>query len=116
MDAEHAELLRELDELAGEARRTIEEMRSSLRFLVQHVSEHFLEEERYMVAAAYPGIDAHRHEHERLAVFASDAQDMLERNPNEEELSRTVRSLAGQLARHMHNADRVLAIYLRDFA
>jgi len=113
LDVEHAALLRELDQLTGGARRSVDELRSSLAFLSHHVSEHFLEEERYMVAADYPGIEAHRLEHERLAVFTSDAQDLLEHDPNAEELSRTVRSLAGQLTRHMQDADRVLAHYLR---
>lgn len=116
LDEEHVELMRELDALGNSSSRTLEEMRAALSFLSHHVSEHFLEEERYMIAAGYPGLEAHKLEHERLAVFASDAQDLLERDPNEDELSRTIRSLAGQLTRHMHHADRQLAHYLRDGA
>ena len=113
LDVEHTELLKELEVLSGQASMSLVEMRELLGFLADHVSEHFLEEERYMVAEDYPDIEAHRLEHERIALFTSEAQDMLEHNPAKGDLKRTVRSLAALLARHMEDADRAFASYLQ---
>ena len=116
IDDEHRTLLRELDAIAGGARETLAQMREMLALLSDHVAQHFLEEERYMVAADYPGLEAHRHEHARIAAYTSDAQDMLEMEPDERALGRTVRLLSAQVADHMHDADRDLARYLRALA
>ena len=114
LDEEHGALLRELEAITAGVRHTQAQMRQTLALLAEHVEQHFLEEERYMVAADYPGFEAHRHEHQRLAAHASDAQEVLEHQPDPRALSRTIRLLTGQVADHIRDADRDFARFLQE--
>ncbi len=68
LDAEHQEILRFIDELYSEITVGKENAKTKklLDRLAQYTLAHFQHEERVMQEASYPGLAAHRIEHERM--------------------------------------------------
>jgi hemerythrin-like metal-binding protein len=68
LDAEHQEILKLIDELYAEMAPGKENPKTKklLDRLVQYTVTHFQHEERIMQEASYPGLAAHKIEHERM--------------------------------------------------
>jgi hemerythrin len=68
IDEQHRELFRRIDQLlaATRDRRARTEVGRLLTFLGDYVVTHFAAEEKLMATAAYPGLEAHRGEHQRF--------------------------------------------------
>jgi hemerythrin-like metal-binding protein len=68
LDAEHQEILRFIDELYSEITVGKEDVKTKrlLDRLSQYTLAHFQHEERVMQEASYPGLAAHKIEHERM--------------------------------------------------
>jgi hemerythrin len=68
IDEQHRELFRRIDQLlaATRDRRARTEVGRLLTFLGDYVVVHFEAEEKLMVDAEYPSLDAHRSEHQRF--------------------------------------------------
>lgn len=52
-----------------------ESVREVICKLVNYVSEHFSEEERLMLSCNYPGLQAHRQEHDKFVSRLNEIQD-----------------------------------------
>ncbi len=76
IDAQHASLFEAVNRLhdAMRAGRSREEQANILAFLRSYTVEHFATEEAFMAKSAYPGLDHHRNEHERLLGQVQDLE------------------------------------------
>ncbi|MGC3996371.1 MAG: bacteriohemerythrin [Anaeromyxobacter sp.] len=70
IDAQHRELFKRLGQLQAASRqhRSREEIGRLLEFLGSYVEVHFATEEEAMLGAGYPGLAAHRAEHQRFTA------------------------------------------------
>ncbi len=78
IDTQHEQLLERMDILRDYLRRgqSRDAIRDTLKFLESYVQEHFATEVRFMQLHSYPGILAHKAEHE---IFLKDFAAMKEK-------------------------------------
>jgi hemerythrin len=113
MEAEHRAELQLLDALseavtgpAGDER-----VKDLLRQLLEHTNLHFLSEQLLMRLTAYPGLEAHEHEHDELMAQARQLQAHVE-SGEIEPTTRFIASMRTWLTGHMAEKDAALARYL----
>lgn len=116
IDEQHQELFRRSERLIlalrGGDRGEVEPL---LRYLADYVISHFECEERWMVAAEYPGLEAHRDAHRR---FRDDFRELVreyQRKGPTPLMALTVHNwLADWLERHIGGADVALGRWLTE--
>ena len=116
IDRQHKEIFFRLDALLQAIRggSSREEVGRTLAFLREYVATHFKAEEDLMSEAAFPGMTAHRAEHEH---FARDltllAKEHARDGASPSLILRVNNRVSEWLSEHIHRADRELAGYLR---
>ncbi len=110
LDAEHQQILGFIDELYAESviGRENAKTKKLLDHLVQYTVSHFQHEERLMQEAGYPGLAAHKIEHERMR------QRTLELRANFSQLKAVdlLRFLKDWWTNHIQAEDKSYAPYL----
>jgi hemerythrin len=113
IDADHMRLFALADGLHAALAQNSDksDLRDRLAALIDHTRAHFAREERIMLGCDYPGIAAHRAEHEDLTGTALRIQRhfLMDRSRLRAE---TLRSLKEWLARHIETSDRLLGEHL----
>jgi len=116
IDSQHRELFDRIDKLllASRERRSRDEVGQMLAFLGDYVVEHFAAEERMMVAASYPELEAHRGEHQRfVAEFGILYREYKAEGPTTLFIIRIGNRVTGWLREHIYRTDRMLVDWLR---
>lgn len=116
IDGQHRELFFRIDKLlaASREKRSREEVAQTLTFLGDYVVQHFAAEERMMVAAGYPELEAHRAEHARFVQeFAILYREFKSEGPTTLFIIRVGNRVTGWLREHIYRTDRSLVEYLR---
>lgn len=116
IDGQHRELFFRIDKLlaASREKRSREEVAQTLTFLGDYVVEHFAAEERMMVAAGYPELEAHRAEHARFVQeFGILYAEFKSEGPTTLFIIRVGNRVTGWLREHIYRTDRQLVEYLR---
>jgi len=116
IDGQHRELFDRIDKLlaASREKRSREEVGQTLTFLGDYVVEHFAAEERMMVLADYPEIEAHRAEHARFVQeFGILYREFKTEGPSTLFIIRVGNRVTGWLREHIYRTDRSLVEYLK---
>lgn len=117
VDEQHQELVRRMNDFmtACTQQKGKEVIVNTLNFLASYVIQHFTDEEKLMAANNYPGLEAHRKEHER---FVADVDALLEQVRNMGPSALTTiklnRTLVDWLLNHIQKLDQVFGAYLKD--
>lgn len=109
IDDQHRELFRRIDQLlaATRDRRARTEVGRLLTFLGDYVVIHFKAEEQLMVAANYPELEAHRHEHQRFVdEYARIFEDYRADGPGPIFVIKFGNRVTGWLCEHICRTDR----------
>jgi hemerythrin len=114
IDQQHKQLVRLLDQL-GESltKQNQKEVTTHVALsLLRYTQAHFLTEERLMIKHSYPGYEAHRKEHESLAVRVANFQQSAERGSTtiSEEL---YKFLSDWLVHHILETDKAYSPFFR---
>lgn len=117
MDAQHKELIRQVNELlnamrAGKGRQVIGDV---LAFLGRYAEEHFATEEALMRRHEYPGYGEHKAIHEAFKRDFGALAAEYDRSP--EKLSVTIqvqRRVLDWLRNHILNTDQKMGVFLRE--
>lgn len=115
IDGQHKELFFRIDKLlaASRERRSREEVAQTLTFLGDYVVQHFAAEERMMVTAGYPELEAHRAEHARFVQeFGILYNEFRSEGPTTLFIIRVGNRVTGWLREHIYRTDRQLVEYL----
>jgi hemerythrin-like metal-binding protein len=113
-DREHRQLIgyiNDLREAALEGRRT-DALRQTLRRLVDYTCTHFAHEEELLAAHAYPGLAAHKREHDLLGARVRDIQEAFEGGDQQAAVD-LYDLLADWLKFHILGTDKAYAEFLR---
>jgi hemerythrin len=116
IDAQHQELFGRIDKLllASREKRSRDEVGQMLTFLGDYVVEHFSAEERMMITAGYPELEAHRSEHQRfVAEFGLLYREFKAEGPTTLFIIRIGNRVTGWLREHIYRTDRMLVDWLR---
>jgi hemerythrin len=116
IDGQHRELFERIDRLlaASRERRSREEVAQTLDFLGDYVVRHFATEERRMVLAGYPDLEAHRGEHQRFVrEFELLYREFKAEGPTTLFIIRVGNRVTGWLREHIYRTDRQLVDFLR---
>jgi hemerythrin len=118
IDDRHRELFARVAALLGASgERSRAEVSRLLDWLGDYVVSHFGEEERVMDATGYPGLAAHRAEHQRFVKeFAALYEEFKAEGPGPLFVVRVGNRVTSWLREHIYRTDRALAAYLRDAA
>ena len=115
IDGQHQELFHRIDKLlaASRERRSREEVAQTLTFLGDYVVQHFGAEERMMVEAGYPELEAHRAEHARFVQeFGILYNEFKTEGPTTLFIIRVGNRVTGWLREHIYRTDRQLVDFL----
>ncbi len=115
LDEQHQLLFRRADAVleAVEAGQATADVARAIQFLADYAALHFETEERYMLASAYPDLDAHRGWHEELERRIGRLASTLENEGPTMDLVAELRSvIRGWLSQHIAEKDRALADWL----
>ncbi len=116
IDGQHRELFHRLDRLlaASREKRSREEVGQTLTFLGDYVVHHFAAEERMMVLADYPDLEAHRAEHARFVQeFGLLYREFKAEGPTVLFIIRVGNRVTGWLREHIYRTDRSLVEHLK---
>jgi len=116
IDGQHRELFRRIERLlqASRDKRSAQEVAQTLTFLGDYVVHHFAAEERMMVAADYPDMQAHLAEHQRFVhEFTVLYQEFKSEGPTTLFIIRVGNRVTGWLREHIYRTDRRLVEYLK---
>ena len=85
----------------------------TLDYLADYTEFHFVEEERLQESIQYPGIGAHKKEHEKLRGVVKDLYTMLEEEegPSDVFVEQVNKNVIEWLYRHIKGFDRSVAEY-----
>lgn len=114
IDAQHRSLFDAINQLAEAFRLGLsrEQARESLAFLMRYVGEHFQTEERFMEDLGFPGLAAHRAEHDELTGMT---QDLAIRLAGGEPVTMDVTIfISDWLQRHIRESDLKYVAFLHD--
>jgi hemerythrin len=115
IDRQHRELFARVGALldAGRLHESRAEVTRLLDFMGAYVVEHFAAEERRMIETAYPRLEAHRREHERLAAdLAGLRRELDETGASPLLVIRAGTRLTSWLREHVYRTDRLLGAWL----
>jgi len=116
IDGQHRELFHRLDRLlaASREKRSREEVAQTLTFLGDYVVQHFAAEERMMVLADYPDLEAHRAEHAHFVQeFGVLYREFKAEGPTTLFIIRVGNRVTGWLREHIYRTDRSLVDHLK---
>jgi hemerythrin len=116
IDGQHRELFDRIDKLLAASReqRSRQEVGQMLTFLGDYVVEHFAAEERMMVLAGYPELEAHRAEHARFVQeFGILYREFTSEGPTTLFIIRVGNRVTGWLREHIYRTDRSLVEWLK---
>jgi len=117
IDEQHQALIDQTNALMGAMReakgkQAVEQM---LSFLGDYVLMHFATEESLMARLAYPGLAAHREQHETFIKTLGELRQELARTGPTSVLAITVNARVGQwLIKHVLSVDQALGRFVRD--
>jgi hemerythrin len=119
IDSQHRELIARVNELvdvcSGQTER--EAVGRFLVYLHEYITYHFAAEEREMSRRGYPGLAAHRSEHEEFTRRVNDlSRSFLEHGANIQVVLMTMRSAEEWLVNHIKKTDRAMAAFLKNQA
>ncbi len=121
IDEQHRELLDRIDLLRDAIRRgkSRETIRTTLEFLQEYVADHFIAEERYMQRYTYPGLYAHRLEHQKFTKDLAAFRDTFVSLEAKGELTTfvgldIVRRLNDWFTNHIFEVDKKMGAYLAE--
>ena len=85
----------------------------TLDYLADYTEFHFGEEEKLQESIQYPGIEAHKKEHEKLRAVVKDLYNMLEEEegPSAAFVEQVNKNVIEWLYRHIKGFDRSVAEY-----
>ena len=116
IDGQHRELFDRIDKLlaASREKRSRDEVAQMLTFLGDYVVQHFAAEERMMITAGYPELEAHRGEHQRFVQeFGILYREFKAEGPTTLFIIRIGNRVTGWLREHIYRTDRMLVDWLR---
>jgi hemerythrin len=121
LDTEHrhlVELINDLYQRVSEAS-TSDRLDPALRILeeiLSYTDYHFGDEERLLVASAYPDFDAHRAQHQRLRTKTWELHNQFLRSPTRSEARDILEFLRGWWTSHINHTDAAYSAHLAAFA
>ena len=87
----------------------------TLGFLSDYTSTHFAMEDRLMVSANYPELDAHRAKHKELTGTVDDLVRDFREDGVSQQLADAIETLLGNwLIKHIENVDRSFGDYVQE--
>jgi hemerythrin len=116
IDEQHQHIFEAINELfaAMRAGRGRNQLERTLQQLQAYVGTHFRTEEEHMEAHGYPGLEAHRAQHEAFArEFQQVFAEFLERGPSPAMAISLQRRLCNWLHHHIRGDDQALGEFLR---
>jgi hemerythrin len=116
IDGQHRELFERIDQLllASREKRSRDEVAQMLNFLGDYVVYHFAAEERMMITADYPELEAHRGEHQRFVQeFGILYREFKSEGPTTLFIIRIGNRVTGWLREHIYRTDKRLAEHLK---
>ena len=117
IDAQHKEWIARLHRVdaAIRARRGMEQVTSTLDFLLDYTQHHFSTEEKYMAQTGYPGLENHRARHEELKGTLGTLIEDYKEDGVTEKISEAVGTFLGNwLKDHIRVVDQVFAAFLKE--
>ena len=117
-DDEHKKLVALINALfdAAQAGRGREALGSTLDELVTYTQSHFINEEQALARSAYPHLDTHRREHEKLTRQVIDIQRKYHAGASAMLSMEVMSFLKSWLVKHIQGTDQKYAPFLRDQA
>lgn len=115
IDDQHKELLTQINGflravIRGEG---LEEVHSTIDFLVRYVDVHFLTEEYFMTKYEYPHYVSHKREHERLTAEILKAQGMIATEPTRDVVTQLVTRMGSWILEHVLKMDKAMGQFLQ---
>jgi hemerythrin len=113
IDAQHMLLYEVVNDLIDSFRRgdPNDQVAGVVNFLVTYTLEHFDSEEAWMERQGYPGLEAHRKEHQDLILRISALKQRIDEG--ERPIMEVMILLADWLEYHIHDYDQAFAEYSR---
>lgn len=115
IDAQHQELIDKINKLLDSCETGEGKVAAikTLDFLADYTEFHFGEEEKLQVEIEYPGIEAHKEEHEKLRKVVKELYEMLEEEegPSAAFVEQVNRNVIEWLYRHIKGFDTSVAEY-----
>jgi hemerythrin len=115
IDTQHQELFLRYNRLIEACRdgKGREQIATMLDFMIEYVTTHFAEEERFMTLYRYPEREAHQKEHRELFAHVQQVREELhERGPTVGVITSITHTLLHWLIRHVKQTDIELARFL----
>lgn len=118
IDNQHKELFRQVNELLdachrGKGPEAIGEM---LTFLDKYARHHFSTEENLMTRYGFPGLDAHREQHNEFMKNLAEVKHRFQtEGPGVHIVVITNRVLTGWLLTHIRKSDKVLGSFIKAY-
>lgn len=115
IDTQHKELFSRFNTLLqacreGKGREVIEPV---LDFMIEYVTDHFAEEERFMARYAFPERDEHMQQHRELVLYVSEVRkELREKGATVAVITSINHTLLNWLLRHVKQTDVKLGRYL----
>jgi len=116
IDKQHQELFKRINDLleACQQQKGKEEVGRFLVFLEEYVIEHFNAEEKIMTGRRYPGLSAHKQEHEHFKQrIATIKKEFLEFGATIHVVLLAVRTAGDWLVSHIRKTDKALGEFLK---
>lgn len=115
IDAQHQELIDKINKLLDSCETGEGKVAAikTLDFLADYTEFHFGEEEKLQAEIEYPGIEAHKEEHEKLRKVVKELYEMLEEEegPSAAFVEQVNRNVIEWLYRHIKGFDTSVAEY-----
>ena len=115
IDGQHRELIEKINKLLDSCENGNDKRVAitTLDYLADYTEFHFFEEEKLQETIGYPGIDAHKKEHDKLREVVKDLYNMLEEEegPSNAFVEQVNKNVIEWLYGHIKTFDRSVAEY-----
>lgn len=115
IDNQHKELIEKINQLLEACEQSSGKIKAiqTLGYLADYTEYHFAEEEKLQEEISYPGIDAHKKQHEALRKVVAELHEMLdeEEGPTEAFVAQVQKNVIEWLYKHIQGFDRSVAEY-----
>ena len=116
IDGQHQELIAKINDLLRSCEKGTEKTAAirTLDYLADYTDFHFKEEEGLQEKVGYPGIDAHKKQHEDFKKTVQELNDMLteEEGPSPAFVAAVEKNVVDWLYKHIQGFDRSVAEYI----
>jgi len=116
IDSQHKELIERINELLmmGTKAANRQDTEKMLDFLGKYLFEHFIDEERMLIEAAYPKFHLHRNQHQAFINTYEKLSEEYRKNGASIYFSHLLnKSVVAWATHHIQNADVEFAFYLK---